>query len=358
MRIAIVGAGFAGLIAARELSKVSHVVIYEEHEEVGVPEHCTGIVSERVVEEIGESAKRNVEGYLEEFKVGLPSGKGITLKGPKRFTAKLNRVGLEKDLLEEILSEGVEFRNEMVLNVSKDARVNDEAYDRAIIAEGWRAELSKRLGIAHKARIVYGINFEVKGKTAHPGSVEIWFDKALAPGFFAWVVMLEDKAVVGTASEPRKANVRELAKKVKEIAEKRDLIKGGVTKEYGGVILTGPPALSPCTTKVCSFGDAAGLNKPLTGGGLYPNTVIAKRFPDTFPNLRKAYYPLVERLRLETILARIAHKAPQRFYEKFFENMNGMEIRINEYDNHLRTLREMGIGNLLRLLGVTLRSLF
>jgi flavin-dependent dehydrogenase len=342
--LAVVGAGFAGLIASRELSNVADVTLFEEHGEVGVPEHCTGIVSEKVVKMIGKSAEVSVEGYLNEFKMGVPSGEGLILKGPKKFTAKLDRVKLERELLREVLSLGAGLRNELVIKVAREGRVNEEQFDRVIIAEGWRAELSSKLGIAHKARKVYGINLEVKGRTAYPGMVEIWFDKSLAPGFFAWVIMLEEKAIVGTASEPGKANVRELAKEVLNRAKKRGLVEGSVVKEYGGVILTGPPTLTPCVSKTCSFGDSAGLNKPLTGGGLYPNVVIAKRFPSTFPSLVKAYHPLVGRLFVETAIARVIHKAPQRTYQKIFTELNGMEIKVTEYDYHVKVQKERGEG--------------
>ena len=341
MRTAIIGAGFAGLMAAKELCEMEEVTVFEEHDKVGFPEHCTGIVSHRVVEAIGNVAKRNVEGYLSEFRVGTRNGAGITIKGPKRFTTKLNRAQLEKDMLEEAVSKGAVFKNKLVTNVTYDGKVDDEKFDRVIVAEGWRADISRRLGIGHNARLVYGVNLEVEGKTAYPGSVEIWFDKDLAPGFFAWVVMLDEKAVVGTASEPRKANVKDLAFKVFEIAKRRGLVEGKVSKIYGGVILTGPPSLTPYKGKVCAMGDAAGLNKPLTGGGLYPTTLAVKKLKEkrSFP---KAFHPLVERLYLETVLARIIHGAPQRVYQRVFEELDGTEISVTEYDNHLRTLKEVG----------------
>ncbi len=355
---AVVGAGFSGLIVSRELAKVDKVTLFEEHENgIGLPKHCTGIVSRKVVELIGKVAEENLEGYLDEFFMGLPDGRGMWIKGPKKFTAKLERVGLERGLFEEVLSEGVKVEWKVVREVKKNGEVDGERFERVIIAEGWRAELSSALGISHRARRVYGVNLEVKGKTAFPGSVEVWFDKELAPGFFAWVVMLEGKAVVGTASEPKRANVRELAKKVLERARERGLVEGKVVEEYGGVILTGPPTLTPCYSKVCSIGDAAGMNKPLTGGGLYPSSVVATRFPSVFPKVHKAYHPLLERLAVETVIARIAHKAPQRTYERFFSAVNGEEVYVSEYDNHLRTIREMGLSKGLKLFALGLRSL-
>lgn len=42
----VVGAGPAGLIAAREIASRGYdVKVFEEHPEVGVPNHCAGLVS-------------------------------------------------------------------------------------------------------------------------------------------------------------------------------------------------------------------------------------------------------------------------------------------------------------------------
>ncbi len=342
MKIAVVGAGFAGLITAKKLSEAgANVTIYEEHGEVGLPEHCTGIVSRRVVELIGSEAKENVEGEIDEFFLANSKLEGLWLKGPKGFTVKLNRRKLETDLLESALAEGATFVRKLVTRVNRRGEVEGIAYDKVFLAEGWRAELSRSLGIGHSSRTVYGLNAEVAGEVAYPRTSFIIFDKELAPGFFAWVVMLEHKAVIGTASERGKGNVKVLLEKVIEIARRKGLVRGEVVKTYGGVILTGPPSLAPCSREVCAIGDSAGLNKPLTGGGLYPTSVVANELKGNLDRPVKAYFPIVPRLYLETSVAKFLHKAPQRFYSKFFSSLNGEEISVTEYDNHLRTLAEM-----------------
>jgi len=43
--VAVIGAGPAGLIAARALAGAGHdVVVLEEHGEIGTPVHCTGLL--------------------------------------------------------------------------------------------------------------------------------------------------------------------------------------------------------------------------------------------------------------------------------------------------------------------------
>src|SRR5918993_837906 len=51
--VAIVGAGPAGLITARNLAAAGHdVVVLEEHPEIGIPVHCTGLLGSDAFDEL------------------------------------------------------------------------------------------------------------------------------------------------------------------------------------------------------------------------------------------------------------------------------------------------------------------
>jgi flavin-dependent dehydrogenase len=52
--IIVVGAGPAGSLAARRLAEKKYeVLVLEEHESPGVPQHCTGLVSEETLKMSG-----------------------------------------------------------------------------------------------------------------------------------------------------------------------------------------------------------------------------------------------------------------------------------------------------------------
>ncbi|MEB3788211.1 MAG: FAD-dependent oxidoreductase, partial [Desulfurococcales archaeon] len=97
--IALVGAGYAGLVLAWKLAESgARVTVYEEHDEgwVGLPRHCTGLVSARVVE--GLDAWRLV---LDKYKTVEFAARGETVAlRPRGGVYRLDRVMLERTLYE------------------------------------------------------------------------------------------------------------------------------------------------------------------------------------------------------------------------------------------------------------------
>ena len=52
--VLVIGGGPSGLLAAREAaSKGAEVLVLEEHKEIGVPNHCTGILSVEGLQRLG-----------------------------------------------------------------------------------------------------------------------------------------------------------------------------------------------------------------------------------------------------------------------------------------------------------------
>ncbi|WP_158308281.1 NAD(P)/FAD-dependent oxidoreductase [Fervidicoccus fontis] len=50
MKTGVIGGGISGLLTSIRLSESGcNVYLYEEHTEVGLPEHCTGIVSKKTL---------------------------------------------------------------------------------------------------------------------------------------------------------------------------------------------------------------------------------------------------------------------------------------------------------------------
>ena len=274
MRAAVIGAGFAGLIISRALASIGYdVTLYEEHDRVGYPPHCTGIVSERVVREIGGPARETI----------LASYRGVLFRGGGsefRVTTsqriyKLDRERLEELLLEEALSYGVRpvFRRR-VKRITADGRLwlgGEEArFDIIILAEGSRRRLlSEALGVKYNPLESVGVNVEVQEASSGEDIIEVGFDEGLSGRGFYWIVPIDGKTVVGALS----LDAGRAQRAADSLASKRG---GRITRRYGGIVVHGPPLSRNPLGKVIVVGDAAGLNKPLTGGGLYPNSEVAR----------------------------------------------------------------------------------
>ncbi len=264
LKVAVIGAGFSGLIFSKYLLKSNiEVDLYEEHDKVGIPEHCTGIVSATTTNLIGQISRKSI---VKEFKgvklLGIK--KGIPLITSKPII-KLDRVRLEADLLNDLRDKGGRvFLNKRVKGLSALSN-----YDVIILADGINGYLHKSVGIGFHGRRIYGVNQEFCMEN-NEEYFEVKFDPVTSNNFFSWFVPLGEKIIIGTGAE----KMRKL-KDAQRNAREYFGIKSKECKTYGGIIISGVDDVKLRTGKIIGVGDAIGLTKPLTGGGLYPNSLSA-----------------------------------------------------------------------------------
>lgn len=270
MRAAVIGAGFSGLMFATALAQAGvNVDLFEEHRRVGFPEHCTGLISRATEEMIGGPALKSELGVIESFVI---SGPRLSLRlRASQPIVKLNRVRLEELMLEGAEAEGVKFIDGVKTRPLPDGTVLPlgKSYDVVILAEGFNGTARRQLGIGFNGEVIYGVNAEAEDGGSP--DFEAKFDETTSDGFFSWRVTLRSVSVVGTAS--RRPSV--LAAKLRE-AMKAHNVEGDIVKTYGGPIITGPPSDKVRLGRVVVVGDAASMNKPLTGGGLYPSAAASR----------------------------------------------------------------------------------
>lgn len=269
MRAAVIGAGYSGLMLSRALARVgANVDLYEEHDRVGFPEHCTGLVSSLTVRLIGPPAEGSRLGEIGSFVISGPTS-SVRLR-PSEPVVKLDRVRLEEMLLDDAVREGVKYYSESRVRVSPAGEVlpSGRRYDVVVLAEGYLGRLRRALGVGFAGPPVYGVNAEVDDR-GNPDFVAR-FDGETSYGFFSWRVTLGSYSIVGTASK----DPRLLGRLLKSSLERHN-VEGRPFKVYGGPIIVGPPPRSVAVGRVVVVGDAAAMNKPLTGGGLYPTALAS-----------------------------------------------------------------------------------
>ncbi len=271
MRVAVVGAGFSGLISALAMLRAgARVDLYEEHGRVGYPPHCTGLVSEWVVDAIGGPARSSV---LDRYPgLELRVGEERAWIEPRGGVYKLDRIRLEEEMLGEADGQGARLvMNTRVSRVTPEGMVHYQGesrrYDLVVLADGIHGVLHRMLGLNNRPKTVTGLNAHYS-TGPRPRGIIVDFTPGLHKDLFAWILRIGSTILAGTGGPPGMA--RRLLSKVEEVygLEGRDSV-------YGGSVILGPPESRPWRGRVVVIGDAAGMNKPLTGGGLYPSTLAA-----------------------------------------------------------------------------------
>ncbi|MEB3860043.1 MAG: hypothetical protein LRS43_02405, partial [Desulfurococcales archaeon] len=182
---------------------------------------------------------------------------------------------------------------------------SSRSYDAVILADGAYGRLHGLLNIGYRGSKLLGLNAvaEIKGELDR---IVVDFSSRLSDGFFSWIVPVGGEAVIGTAARDPRA----LKPKMHILA--RSIGVKGFKRLYGGPVLTGPPAELLWRGRVFVVGDAGGLVKPLTGGGLYPNSVaasmataIADKEGDPAKALREALCTVGRELRAQHYIARL-----------------------------------------------------
>ncbi|MCF2135827.1 MAG: NAD(P)/FAD-dependent oxidoreductase [Candidatus Thorarchaeota archaeon] len=288
--IAIIGAGPAGLLAAREAALQGvDVLVLEEHEEVGVPDHCAGLLSVTGLASLGLKPPSHViQNHVRGAVIYAPSGHSIHIERGKREALVIDRRAFDRWLAERAINSGVEVRTgvrvtEVIhkqyvegVRIGKDR--TDLKASVVIDGEGSRCVISKSVGLPGVPRksMRPAYQFEVRGTNIHEDLVEMFYGNQIAPGFFAWIIPLgEGRARVGLAARDRSKIRLQAAMKHHPIIRER-LQDATIERGFGGIVLVGLPVKRTYTTGLMVVGDAAGMVKATTGGGVIIGGAIAQ----------------------------------------------------------------------------------
>jgi digeranylgeranylglycerophospholipid reductase len=279
--VAVIGAGPAGSMAAKYAAKAgANTILLEEHAGPGWPVQCAGLLGQEAMAESelpeGSFILRGMLGAT----VFSPGGARLDFKAKAPRAWAIDRRLFDKALLRQAIQEGANIRlcaQVRRIRREKEASVlclagGEEISARiAISAEGVTALLARRAGIAPPQIILSGAQVEAPFAVEDPEKVEVHLGPA--PGLFAWVIPLDERAArIGLcARDGACEHLRAFLKK--DIIKKR-LQGSPVALNVGGLPM-GPPSAT-AVAGLLAVGDAAGQVKPTSGGGIYPGLVAAK----------------------------------------------------------------------------------
>ncbi|MGY5881225.1 MAG: NAD(P)/FAD-dependent oxidoreductase [Candidatus Thorarchaeota archaeon] len=285
----VIGAGPAGLLAANEIAKSGYTVqVFEEHERVGEPDHCAGLLSTSGLKRLGISLPKDViQNTVIGARIYSPAGHSITIERGKREANVVDRKKFDAWLASRAIDSGAVVTTKTKVKelvrkqgIIQNVRVNNEEQNaRAfVIAEGSRCRLSGSVGlpIVQRSNKYPAFQYEISGVDIEENIVEMFYGKRVAPGFFAWIIPLgEKKARIGLAARNKsKIRLDALMRNHTIISER---MKGAkIDRSLGGIVLVGMPISKMVVENVVAVGDTAGIVKATTGGGVILGGMTAR----------------------------------------------------------------------------------
>lgn len=265
----VVGAGVSGCITARLISSAGlKTIITEEDKKVGLPQHCTGLVSVRGLEESGLSYKEAVLNSIRGSRIIGPGGTEIIVRRQAVQAYVVDRPVLDRIYCEAAEDAGAEVRLGTRIRTRRDylAKV-------VVGADGARSTIAEIEGFPGMPGYVQGFQEIIRtNDLSEEDMVSVFLSNTLFPGFFGWLVPIGDcEAIIGygqRAGVPTRGTMHKLT-------EMAGIKKYGIKRRIGGIIPLGPRPKT-CNGHSLLVGDAGGYTKATSGGGVYFSTLSAK----------------------------------------------------------------------------------
>ena len=351
MEIVIVGAGPVGCYTAQLLKNYGiKTRIIEEHQEVGKPIKCAGLVGRQVFE-------KTLLPPSESSIINRIDGASF-FYGDDNFIIKRERVAyvIDRARFDKNLSQGLEVEcGKRVVEIKEERagyilKTNDDDIyaDLVIGADGALSRVRKYINIQGNSKgnikrnfkkreyvkNYLGIQYRIKLEEDLPGSkiTQVYLREGIP--FFIWVIPEGDNIIrVGVISRNSRRDLLEFLRESK--------IKGDIIGKLAGII---PIGLTKNYYKnIALVGDAAVQVKPLTGGGIFYGLksaeILAKcirdRKLDEYDRLlkRKFRKEIKFGLKARRFYEEINEKELKNIFMLFKKNAGIIE-RVANFENH------------------------
>ena len=284
--VVIVGAGPVGGRAATLLSQEGlSVLMLEEHKEIGRPFQCAGLVTPSAMDAVGahETVLQEVDGAL----IHGPSGTLVPVGTEGQLRTY---VVCRKRFDQFVVQQGMEAGATLWLDSVPESADTDEAGVNLVVrkegvevnlrcklligADGAHSWTRRTFKMGRPKELMIGFQTEVVGYEGRDRWLEMYSGSSIAPGFFAWVIPSGfGTHRIGLWSTADRLNGRSIESCYQDLMDHplwKDRFAG--TSEIARYCGPVPSGMVKKTVKnrVMLLGDAAGMAKPTTGGGLGP----------------------------------------------------------------------------------------
>ncbi len=273
--VLVVGGGPAGLYAAERLARRGFATLLcEEHAVIGDPVHCTGVLATESFDILGLPREATLNA-LTSARFVSPSGTTVRYSTNSPLAAVIDRGVFDRALAERARAAGVDLRVGTRASVVETgptevrAQIGEEWVSARLVmmACGANYAFQRRVGLGLPRDYLHTAQRELPART--PGDVELHFGRDIAPDGFAWAVPVARptgtyaRVGVMASCDPVNSYGRMLARiaerwgidDLEQPPRQKILPLGAIDRTYADRTLV--------------IGDAAGLVKPTTGGGIH-----------------------------------------------------------------------------------------
>ena len=296
----IVGAGPIGGYLAQKLAEDNlRVLILEEHSEIGRPFQCAGLVNPKAMASVGllETVLTPIWGA----RIYSPEGTLVEIgqKNKVRTWSVCRKLFDEAVVIQSIKSGADIWLSSKPVNL----KIGEEKVEIEIStpngiknlttkvicgADGAHSWVRRKLKMGRPKETMIGMQIEVAGYEGKEGKLDMYTGSDISPGFFAWVIPSGETARVGVWSQTKYIGEKSCEDLLNELMRNsRWSYKFKDCKEVGRFVGSVPSGIlkSTTSTRVALFGDAAGICKPTTGGGIGPGFAHIDLIAEDFINL-------------------------------------------------------------------------
>ena len=324
--VVVVGAGPAGLYTALRLAQEGHdVLVLEEHPAIGVPTHCTGVVSAELYEfyKVPDDLKLQ---QPDRCMMVSPLGSVAEFRSPGEQLAVLDRAAFDEALARDAAHAGativtgarVDDVRVVADSVEVTARGTLHRARAVVLACGVAYRFHRRMEFGLPEAMLHTAQTEMDCRPA--SALEIHLGRQVAPEGFAWLVPVRRgdrhrmKAGVLVRGDART--------RLRNFLSQPEIAPRVATPPAEPVLRLLPvaPIRRTYARRTLLVGDAAGLTKPVTGGGIFYSLLSAAIAAET----------LAEALVTDALGARQLAR-----YESRWKQRLSREIRTGGWFRHL-----------------------